>query len=180
VPTSLAPSSNENFSRPPVTKSLEPRLNDILIAAHRAAHHKKAFIMNNATRFALALSILTTAAAPLAASAAPAALTSGPFVSAAHATSGTATIYKLDDGSRILRLSNLRMSNGPKVHVILADHAVTGNDVEDAKSLDLGDLKGNTGNQNYVIPAGVNLDAVKSVAIYCERFKVNFGSASLK
>jgi hypothetical protein len=64
--------------------------------------------------------------------------------------------------------------------VILADHAITGNDVEDAKSVDLGDLKGNTGNQNYTIPASVNLDDARSVAIYCERFKVNFGAANLK
>jgi hypothetical protein len=135
--------------------------------------------MNIATRAALALSMLSTVA-PLAANAAPAALSSGSFVSGAHATSGTATIYKLDDGSRVLRLTNFSTSNGPKVHVILADHAITGNDVEDAKSVDLGDLKGNTGNQNYTIPASVNLDDARSVAIYCERFKVNFGAANLK
>ena len=136
-------------------------------------------IMNIATRAALAVSILSTLA-PLAAGAAPAPLSSGSFVSGAHATSGTATIYKLDDGSRVLRLTNFSTSNGPKVHVILADHAIAGNDVEDAKSVDLGDLKGNTGNQNYAIPASVNLDDVKAVAIYCERFRVNFGAAGLK
>jgi hypothetical protein len=136
--------------------------------------------MNIITRTALALSILSAAAAPLAASAAPASLIQGSFVSAAHSTAGTATIYKLDDGSRILRLSDFSTSNGPAVHVILADHAINGNDVEDAKSVDLGDLKGNTGNQNYAIPANVNLDDVKAVAIYCERFHVNFGSATLK
>jgi hypothetical protein len=135
--------------------------------------------MNAITRTALALSILATAA-PLAASAAPASLVAGTFVSGAHATTGAATIYKLDDGSRILRLSDFSTSNGPAVHVILTDHAVTGNDVEDAKSVDLGDLKGNTGNQNYAIPANVDLDDVKSVAIYCARFHVNFGAASLK
>lgn len=135
--------------------------------------------MNIITRSAFALSILSTAA-PLAASAAPASLAAGTFATGAHATTGTATIYKLDDGSRILRLSDFSTSNGPAVHVILTDHAVTGNDVEDAKSVDLGDLKGNTGNQNYAIPASVNLDDVKSVAIYCERFHVNFGAAALK
>jgi hypothetical protein len=135
--------------------------------------------MNIAIRTALALSLLASLT-PLAANAAPSPLTSGTFVSGAHATSGTATIYKLDDGSRLLRLTNFTTSNGPKVHVILADHAISGNAVEDAKSVDLGDLKGNTGNQNYVIPANVNLDDVKSVAIYCERFKVNFGAADLK
>jgi len=135
--------------------------------------------MNIATRATVALSILS-AIAPLAANAAPASLSSGSFVSGAHVTIGTATIYKLDNGSRVLRLTNFSTSNGPKVHVILADHAIAGNNVEDAKSVDLGDLKGNTGNQNYVIPASVKLDDVKSVAIYCERFHVNFGAASLK
>jgi hypothetical protein len=135
--------------------------------------------MNTAIRIALGLSILSSFA-PLAASAAPTSLETGAFVTGAHETTGTATIYKLDDGSRILRLANFSTSNGPKVHVILTDHAVTGNNVEDAKSIDLGDLKGNTGNQNYAIPANVNLDDVKAVAIYCERFHVNFGSATLK
>ncbi len=139
----------------------------------------KAIIMNTATRAALALTIFA-GLMPLAANAAPSALTSGAFVSGAHATTGSATIYKLDDGSRLLRLTNFETSNGPKVHVILADHAISGNNVENAKSFDLGDLKGNTGNQNYVIPANVNLADVKSVAIYCERFNVNFGAASLK
>jgi hypothetical protein len=73
---------------------------------------------------------------------------------------GTATIYKLDDGSGILRLTNFSTSNGPKVYVILADPLISGTDVGDAKSVDLGHLKGNTGNQNYVIPASVNLDDV--------------------
>jgi hypothetical protein len=135
--------------------------------------------MKTITRAALALSLLATFA-PLTANAAPAPLETGTFVSGAHTTTGTATIYKLDDGSRILRLVNFSTSNGPKVHVILADHPITGNDVENAKSIDLGDLKGNTGNQNYAIPADVQLADVKSVAIYCERFHVNFGAAILK
>jgi hypothetical protein len=135
--------------------------------------------MKSLTRAALGLSFLATFA-PLAANAAPAPLETGSFTSGAHATTGTATIYKLDDGSRILRLADFSTSNGPKVHVILADHTISGNDVENAKSLDLGDLKGNTGNQNYAIPAGANLAGVKSVSIYCERFHVNFGAATLK
>ncbi len=63
---------------------------------------------------------------------------------------------------------------------MLADHTIAGNDVENAKSVDLGDLKGNTGNQNHAIPANVDLGQVKAVAIYCERFHVNFGAAALK
>ncbi len=132
-----------------------------------------------ALRLTLALSI-AAGIAPLAANAAPVSVAAGSFASAAHPTMGTATIYKLDDGSRILRLTDFATSNGPKVHVVLADHPITGNAVEDAKSVDLGDLKGNTGNQNYPIPANVDLRQVKAVAIYCERFHVNFGAATLK
>jgi hypothetical protein len=135
--------------------------------------------MNNLIRTALGLCLLSSLA-PLAANAAPVAVSSGSFVTGAHATSGTATIYKLDDGSRIVRLTNFTTSNGPEVHVVLADHAIAGNDVENAKSIDLGDLKGNTGNQNYAIPASADLAGVKAVAIYCERFHVNFGAATLK
>ncbi len=137
--------------------------------------------MNIITRAALALSLLASIA-PLAASAAPQAISTGAFVSGAHDTAGTATIYKLDDGSRIVRLENFTTSNGPAVHVVLTDHAVSGVgvDVLNAKSIDLGDLKATSGNQNYVIPADAKLDDIKAVSIWCERFHVNFGAATLK
>ena len=135
--------------------------------------------MNVSTPANLAL-LLAASLLPLAASAAPASLSSGTFVSGVHETKGIATIYKLDDGSRIVRLEKFSTSNGPKVHVVLADHVITGNSVLNAKSTDLGDLKATSGNQNYSIPASVNLVGVKSVSIYCERFHVNFGAATLK
>ena len=46
--------------------------------------------------------------------------------------------------------------------------------------VDLGALKGNIGNQNYTIPANVKLDEYKSVSIWCRRFAVNYGEASLE
>ena len=45
--------------------------------------------------------------------------------------------------------------------------------------IDLGSMKGNKGDQNYDVPAGVDLDKYKSVSIWCARFGVNFGAASL-
>lgn len=134
----------------------------------------------NIKHFALGALLTIPAIAPLAAQAAPTQIAAGTFVTGAHDTKGTATIYKLDDGSRVLRLTDFSTSNGPKVHVLLADHVVTGNDVENDKAVDLGDLKGTTGNQNYTIPASVELSNVKAVSIWCERFKVNFGAATLK
>jgi hypothetical protein len=43
----------------------------------------------------------------------------------------------------------------------------------------LGDLKGNIGDQNYEIPTDVDLEEFSTVEIWCERFGVGFGSATL-
>jgi len=44
----------------------------------------------------------------------------------------------------------------------------------------LGKLKGNLGDQNYSIPADVNLEEYKGVVIYCRAFSVLFSWASLE
>ena len=41
-------------------------------------------------------------------------------------------------------------------------------------------VKGNRGDQNYQLPADVDLSRYESVSIWCKRFGVNFGSATLK
>lgn len=103
------------------------------------------------------------------------------LVAAAHDTAGTVTIYRLDSGDRVLRLTDFHTSNGPDVHVYLTSAAkVNSNgDVTSGKYLDLGTLKGNIGNQNYEIPANVDLNEFHSVSIWCARFHVNFGAAQL-
>lgn len=45
--------------------------------------------------------------------------------------------------------------------------------------LDLGELKGNVGSQNYEIPAGTDLSIYNSVVIYCQPFHVVFATATL-
>src|SRR5215470_14365470 len=44
---------------------------------------------------------------------------SGTFSGVMHPTAGTAAIYRLGDGSRVLRFTNFMTSNGPDVHVYL-------------------------------------------------------------
>jgi hypothetical protein len=98
-----------------------------------------------------------------------------------HKGSGEVRIYELENGSQLLRLENLNVTNGPALHVYLSEHAnpMNGNDVDTNGFIDLGSLKGNTGNQNYEIPAGVDLSNIKSVVIYCKTFHVVFSVASL-
>ena len=133
-------------------------------------------------RFASIAMLLAVSAIPLAASAAPAAVQSGSFQNGAHPTSGTVTLYKLDDGKTVLRLSDFRTSNGPAVHVYLtAANSVNSNgDVTSGKFVDLGDLKANIGNQNYEIPSDIDLSQYHGVSIWCSRFSVNFGYARLQ
>jgi hypothetical protein len=105
----------------------------------------------------------------------------GVFHSGAHETKGTAAIYELAGGKRVLRLTGFETSNGPDVHVFLgkAADAVDSDTVKAAGYLDLGSLKGNIGDQNYEIPADANLAEYRSVTIWCNRFNVNFGTAPL-
>jgi len=111
----------------------------------------------------------------------PVKLAGGRFHSNAHETNGLATIYRLPDGRRVLRLTQFATSNGPDVRVYL----VAAGDVRDeaaakqAGFVDLGALKGNIGDQNYDVPAGLDLSRYRAVSIWCRRFSVNFGAAPL-
>lgn len=112
----------------------------------------------------------------------PTALKSGMFHSVAHETKGTATVYELAGGNRILRLSEFETSNGPDVRVLLvaADDASDNDAVKNSMPVEVGKLKGNVGDQNYDVPANVDLGRYRAVTIWCNRFSVNFGTAPLR
>jgi hypothetical protein len=111
----------------------------------------------------------------------PVELATGSFVSRNRYTvTGTATTYRLQDGQRLLRLEDFESTNGPDLFVYLtAAGAGDDDDVLDVDFVDLGVLSGNIGNQNYVIPAGVDLDRYTTVVIWCRRFTSSFGVADL-
>ena len=110
------------------------------------------------------------------------AVESGAFYSILHPTEGTATIYLMGDGARVLRLTNFRTSNGPDVHVymVAADDAKDAATVEKAGFIDLGAIKGNIGDQNYALGGDLDLAKYRAVSIWCKRFSVNFGAAALR
>ena len=109
-------------------------------------------------------------------------LESGQFYSILHPTQGTATIYQMADGTRVLRLTSFRTSNGPDVHVymVAADDAKDVAAVQQAGFIDLGVLKGNIGDQNYLLGSDFDLAKYRAVSIWCKRFSVNFGAAPLR
>jgi hypothetical protein len=99
----------------------------------------------------------------------------GQFESGAHPTSGQAVVLGNGTGQRFLRFEDFATDNGPDLNVYLVNSS-TG-DVSDY--VDLGDLTGNIGEQNYEIPAGVDLDVYDQVVIWCVRFGVSFGDAEI-
>ena len=115
------------------------------------------------------------------ASSSPQPLASGQFYSILHPTAGTATIYQMGDGSRVLRFTGFSTSNGPDVHVymVASDDAKDSASVLHAGFIDLGTIKGNMGDQNYTLGADVDLSKYRAVSVWCKRFSVNFGAARL-
>jgi hypothetical protein len=106
---------------------------------------------------------------------------SGSFHSVIHPTQGTATIYQIGDGSRVLRFTNFKTTNGPNVHIYLvaADDAKDSATVRRAGFIDLGPIKGNVGGQNYKFGPELDLSKYRAVSVWCKRFSLNFGTAPL-
>ena len=115
--------------------------------------------------------------------ASPTVVAKGTFIDAdaVHKGSGDATVYALPDGRHVVRFENFRTTNGPALVVLLAKHPspTSAADVSDGGYIDLGKLKGNVGNQNYPVPAGVDVSEYGSVVIWCELFGVLFSPAAL-
>ncbi|MDE0608343.1 MAG: DM13 domain-containing protein [Anaerolineaceae bacterium] len=98
-----------------------------------------------------------------------------------HRAEGSATIW-LAGEERVLRFEDFRVTNGPQLHVLLTKNVPTSIFAGVGGSgdyIDLGPLKGNVGNQNYSIPAEVDLSEYRSAVIYCVPFRVVFSSAEL-
>ena len=113
--------------------------------------------------------------------AAPVELASGSFVSREHETVGTARVLRLSDDRVIVRLEGFATSNGPVLVVWLTGNSALGaEDAFDDDHVSLGPLKGNIGDQNYVVPDAVDSTAYTSVVIWCDRFDVPFGAAELE
>ena len=116
-----------------------------------------------------------------AADAVPGVLLQGQFRSVAHETKGTATVHELGAGRRVLRLTEFSTSNGPdvRVYLVAAPDAADNETVTKAGFVELGKLKGTEGDQNYEVPADLDLSTYRAVTIWCHRFSVNFATAPL-
>lgn len=90
-----------------------------------------------------------------------------------HNAEGAAKVIYVEGGNDVLRLENLKVTNGPDLYIYLAT------DGQASDFVDLGRLKANNGNQNYNIPEGTDLSKYDTVLVWCKQFSVLFGSAEL-
>lgn len=107
-------------------------------------------------------------------------------IDALRGATGAASLYRLSDGRTIVRLEGLDAINGPDMRVFLSAYPrpVSKEEMDQVPQfqIDLGELKGNQGNQNYTIsdPA-FNVDNYQqgSVVLYSSRYNLVFSYAPL-
>jgi len=93
----------------------------------------------------------------------------GPYGS----VSGIATVYN-QNGSLILSLQNMMISNGPQLHVYISK------EVQPVNFIDLGPLQSTLGNQLYKIPGSPDFSQYQYALIHCKKYDHLFGSAKLQ
>ena len=96
-----------------------------------------------------------------------------------HEGTGTATILRLPGGSIVLRLEGFAVTAGPDLYVYLVSAAEPESSGDFGEALDLGLLESNEGDQEYAIPADVDLGQYHGVVIYCLSYDVLFARATL-
>lgn len=99
----------------------------------------------------------------------------------AHKGEGRARIMVSEAGTAVVRLTEFSVTNGPDLEVWLVEEAdpQSSGDVKASTWISLGPLKGNKGDQTYIIPQGEEIAGYGSVVIWCEQFGVLFTSAPL-
>ena len=98
----------------------------------------------------------------------------------AHQGSGNVEIIETA-GKSVVRFTDFEVTNGPDLFVMLVKKKGLKNsdDVKNSSFVELQPLKGNIGNQNYQLPAGLKVEDYGSVVVWCKQFGVLFASAEL-
>lgn len=90
-----------------------------------------------------------------------------------HHAAGTASVTKDQNGHKTLSLTDIRVDQVPDGRLYLAKNG------DHRTGIELGKLTQSSGMVDYPIPGTVNLEEYDSVVIWCKRFDVEIGRASL-
>jgi hypothetical protein len=111
---------------------------------------------------------------------------SGEFIEidAVHRAEGTVNLYRLADGTVLLRLENdFNVTNAPGLNVYLsgAEAPLTKSDLSTgAPEFLVGPLIGSSGSQQFNVPKELRLERYKSVVLYSEPLNMIYSSARLR
>ena len=108
----------------------------------------------------------------------------GKFIGHVHHAAGTARLVVLPNNKHLLRVEGLRTVQGPRVHVWLIyrriNHATASHHaVKSVAHVDLGPMRANRGDANYLLPDDTRITGAKTAILWCARFRVVFGFAPL-
>lgn len=105
----------------------------------------------------------------------------GEFYNMEKTGKGSARLYALGDGRRILRFDDFEVTNNTDLFVWLseAERPQTSAEAVNTPKVDIGNLKSTIGNQNYEVPADLPTERIRSVVIWCEPVAVAYAAAPL-
>ncbi len=94
---------------------------------------------------------------------------------------GTAKLYRLPDGKRILRFENFQTGENTDLFVWLSEAPKPANSAEAVGTphVEIANLKSTIGSQNYEIPASVPTEKIKSVVIWCQPVQIAYAAVAL-
>jgi hypothetical protein len=94
---------------------------------------------------------------------------------------GTAKLYRLPDGKRILRFEGFQTGENTDLFVWLSEAAkpATSAQAVGTPHVELTNLKSTIGNQNYEIPASIPTEKIKSIVIWCQPVQIAYAAAAL-
>ena len=90
-----------------------------------------------------------------------------------HITNGDVQVIASEDGAKIVLGANFTFDGAPDPKVAL------GNDGKYDPATLIMPLKSNTGEQTYNVPASIDVSEYNEVYIWCEKFSVGLGVATL-
>ncbi len=108
-------------------------------------------------------------------------IASGSFYKVEIRGEGTAKLYRLPDGRRILRFENFQTGENTDLFVWLSEarRPTTSAEAINTPYVEIANLKSTIGTQNYEIPASVPTERIRSVVIWCAPVAIAYAAAAL-
>ena len=106
---------------------------------------------------------------------------SGSFYKVEVRGEGSAKLYRLPDGRRILRFENFQTGENTDLFVWLSEarRPMTSSEAVNTPYVEIANLKSTIGTQNYEIPASVPTDKIRSIVIWCQPVAIAYAAAGL-